>query len=104
LLNLAGIIMAALGRFPYAENHLGALVLGNLLMAILMRNELWFRFMYLVAIYGLRSVSSCSLVKGRSLTMGSSVGTNTGQARSDVCSAARWRYSFGVCSLRCWVS
>lgn len=58
LLNLAGIIMAALGRFTYAENHLGALVLGNLLMAILMRNELWFRFMYWVAIHGLRSVSS----------------------------------------------
>jgi hypothetical protein len=56
VLNLAGIIMAALGRFPYAENHLGALVLGNLLTAILMRNELWMRFLYLVFIYGLRSV------------------------------------------------
>jgi hypothetical protein len=56
LLNLAGIIMAALNRFPYAENHLGALVLGNLLTAILMRNELFLRFLYTVAIYGLRSV------------------------------------------------
>lgn len=55
LLNLAGIIMTALGRFPYAENHLGALVLGNLLCAILMRNELFLRFLYVVAIYGLRS-------------------------------------------------
>lgn len=58
LLNLAGIIMAALGRFPYAENHLGALVLGNLLMAVLMRNELFLRCLYIIAIYGLRSVSS----------------------------------------------
>jgi hypothetical protein len=58
LFNLTGIIMAALGRFPYAETHLGALVLGNLLLAILMRNELWMRFLYLVAIYGLRSVRS----------------------------------------------
>jgi hypothetical protein len=57
LLNLAGIIMAALGRFPYAENHLGALVLGNLLMAVLMRNELFLRVLYIVSIYGLRSVS-----------------------------------------------
>ena len=57
LLNLAGIIMAALGRFPYAENHMGALVLGNLLCAILMRNELWMRFLYMISIYGLRSVS-----------------------------------------------
>jgi hypothetical protein len=60
LLNLAGIIMTALGRFPYAENHLGAMVLGNLLCAILMRNELFLRFLYTVAIYGLRGVSSAA--------------------------------------------
>ncbi|CAN9149979.1 unnamed protein product [Alternaria alternata] len=53
LLNLTGIILSACGRFKYAEEHLGALVLGNLLCAILMRNELWMRFLYLVAIYGL---------------------------------------------------
>lgn len=56
LLNLTGIIMAAIGKFTYAEDHLGALVLGNLLSAILFRNELWMRFLYLVCIYGLRSV------------------------------------------------
>ncbi|KAF2276598.1 uncharacterized protein EI97DRAFT_473796 [Westerdykella ornata] len=55
LLNLTGIILAALGKFPYAENHLGALVLGNLLCAIMVRNELFMRFLYMVAIYGLRS-------------------------------------------------
>jgi hypothetical protein len=55
LLNLAGIIMASLHRFPYAEKHLGALVLGNLLCAILMRNELFLRVLYTIAIYGLRS-------------------------------------------------
>lgn len=57
LFNLVGIILAARGRFKYAESHLGALVLGNLLCAILMRNELFVRFLYLLAIYGLRSVS-----------------------------------------------
>lgn len=56
LLNLTGIILAALNRFPYAENHLGALVLGNLLCAILFRNELFMRFLYSLFIYGLRSV------------------------------------------------
>lgn len=56
LLNLAGIIMTALGRFPYAQNHLGALLLGNLLCAVLMRNEMFLRFLYLISIYGLRSV------------------------------------------------
>jgi hypothetical protein len=60
LFNLVGIIMAALGHFKYAENHTGALVLGNLLLAIMMRNELWMRFLYLVAIYGLRSVRTSS--------------------------------------------
>lgn len=55
-LNATGVTMAALGRFPYAENHLGALVLGNLLMAVLMRNELFLRCLYAVGIYGLRSV------------------------------------------------
>lgn len=58
LLNLTGIILAALGRFPYAENHLGALVLGNLLCAILFRNELFLRVLYFVFIHGLRSVRS----------------------------------------------
>ncbi len=56
LLNLTGIILAALGMFPYAEDHLGALVLGNLLCAILMRNELFLRVLYTVSIYSLRSV------------------------------------------------
>jgi hypothetical protein len=55
-LNLTGIVLAAVGRFEYAENHLGALVLGNLLMAVLMRNELFLRFLYIISIYGLRSV------------------------------------------------
>lgn len=56
ILNIVGIILAALGRWSYADNHLGALVLGNLLAAILMRNELFLRVLYIVAIYGLRSV------------------------------------------------
>lgn len=55
--NLIGIVLAATGHFKYAENHLGALVLGNLLCAILMRNELFVRFLYVISIYGLRSVS-----------------------------------------------
>jgi len=68
LLNLTGIILAAIGRFPYAEGHIGALVLGNLLCAILMRNELWMRFLYMVAIYGLRSVRSPLYSRAANLT------------------------------------
>ncbi|KAK1761575.1 hypothetical protein QBC47DRAFT_397540 [Echria macrotheca] len=61
LLNVTGITLAALGRFPYAEDHLGAIVLGNLLCAIMMRNELFLRFLYIVAIYGLRSWAPLSI-------------------------------------------
>lgn len=42
-LNLAGIIIPALHHFPYAQNHLGALALGNFLCAILVRNKLFLR-------------------------------------------------------------
>ncbi|KAH7336722.1 hypothetical protein BKA65DRAFT_479597 [Rhexocercosporidium sp. MPI-PUGE-AT-0058] len=61
LLNMTGIIMAAVGRFRYADHHLGALVLGNLLLAVLMRNELFLRFLYTIAIYGLRSWAPTSI-------------------------------------------
>ncbi|KZV80269.1 hypothetical protein EXIGLDRAFT_659885 [Exidia glandulosa HHB12029] len=46
--NMIGVILAATGNFNYAVGHIGALVLGNLLFAILMRNELFGRFLYLV--------------------------------------------------------
>lgn len=104
LLNLAGIIMAALGRFPYAENHLGALVLGNLLCAILMRNELFLRFLYMIAIYGLRSV--CPFVyhsRDVLLIIVSLVGSIENQAGSNFNSATRRRNPFGMRTLRRWV-
>ncbi|KAG4443411.1 hypothetical protein IFR05_001090 [Cadophora sp. M221] len=59
ILNLVGIIMAALDRFSYAENHLGALVLGNILAAILVRNELFGRFLYLISNKCLRWAPTC---------------------------------------------
>lgn len=55
-LNLAAMIAAGLGHFAYAVQNSGAMVLGNLLFAVLVRNELFLRFLYLVTIYGLRSV------------------------------------------------
>ncbi|KAF4987796.1 hypothetical protein FDECE_15289 [Fusarium decemcellulare] len=55
ILNLVGLFLAAAGKFHYARHNLGAMVLGNLLFAILMRNELFFRLLYMVAIYGLGS-------------------------------------------------
>ncbi|KAG5639481.1 hypothetical protein H0H81_001603 [Sphagnurus paluster] len=47
-INLTGIILAATGKWKYPRHYTGAMVLGNLLTAILMRNELFGRFLYLV--------------------------------------------------------
>jgi hypothetical protein len=56
LLNVTAMILASVDKFPYAQNHLGAFVLGNLLFAVLVRNELLLRGLYMLAIYGLRKV------------------------------------------------
>ncbi|TFK44880.1 hypothetical protein BDQ12DRAFT_40544 [Crucibulum laeve] len=48
LLNLIGIAFAISGKWTYPRRYTGAFVLGNLLTAILMRNELFGRFLYLV--------------------------------------------------------
>jgi hypothetical protein len=47
VLNAVGIAFAASGHFQYAEKWTGAMALGNLNCAILMRNELFGRFLYL---------------------------------------------------------
>ncbi|KAH9977208.1 hypothetical protein BGW80DRAFT_1456530 [Lactifluus volemus] len=46
--NVVGLSLAASGHFPYAVRRTGAMALGNLSVAILMRNELFGRFLYLV--------------------------------------------------------
>ncbi|KAG7091017.1 hypothetical protein E1B28_010079 [Marasmius oreades] len=48
LLNIVGLVLAALGRWHYARQYIGAFVLGNLLTAILVRNELFGRLLYLI--------------------------------------------------------
>ena len=47
ILNVIGISLAASGHFPYADNYTSAMALGNLNFAILMRNELFGRLLYL---------------------------------------------------------
>ncbi|KAF7315134.1 hypothetical protein MIND_00027700 [Mycena indigotica] len=46
--NLVALILAAIGTWQYPRRYSGAMVLGNLQMAILMRNELFGRFLYLI--------------------------------------------------------
>ncbi|KAF8314486.1 hypothetical protein DL93DRAFT_2080139 [Clavulina sp. PMI_390] len=48
-LNLAAITSAATGHFLYGRTHSGAILLGNLLAAVLMRNEFFLRILYFLA-------------------------------------------------------
>ncbi|KAH9050945.1 hypothetical protein EDB83DRAFT_2507205 [Lactarius deliciosus] len=48
-LNIVGLILAILGTWKYPRKYAGALVLGNLLAAVLARNELFGRLLYLLA-------------------------------------------------------
>ncbi|KAH9942225.1 uncharacterized protein BXZ73DRAFT_87878 [Epithele typhae] len=47
-LNLTGLVLAATNTWSYPRRYTGAFVLGNLLFAILMRNELFGRLLYLI--------------------------------------------------------
>ncbi|KAF9073580.1 hypothetical protein BDP27DRAFT_1215721 [Rhodocollybia butyracea] len=47
-LNIIGLVLAATGVWQYPRKYTSAFILGNLQMALLMRNELFGRFLYLV--------------------------------------------------------
>lgn len=47
-INLTGIVLAASGHWPYAVRYMSALILGNIHVSVLVRNELFGRFLYLV--------------------------------------------------------
>jgi hypothetical protein len=47
VLNLVGVVLAASGHWPYAVRYTGALILGNFHISVLVRNEIFGRFLYL---------------------------------------------------------
>ncbi len=47
-LNGVGLLLASLNIWTYPRRYTGAFVLGNLLFAILMRNELFGRLLYMI--------------------------------------------------------
>ena len=48
IINGVGLLLAALNIWTYPRRYTGAFILGNLLFAILMRNELFSRILYAV--------------------------------------------------------
>ncbi|KAF8738479.1 hypothetical protein AX14_011317, partial [Amanita brunnescens Koide BX004] len=46
--NIIALISTLAGKWTYAQNHAGVFVLGNILIAILVRNELFGRLLYLI--------------------------------------------------------
>ncbi|CAE6420125.1 unnamed protein product [Rhizoctonia solani] len=48
LFELAGMIAAGVGHFPYAHENAGGVVIGNILASVVVRNELFGRLLYLI--------------------------------------------------------
>ncbi|CCO32684.1 hypothetical protein BN14_06747 [Rhizoctonia solani AG-1 IB] len=48
LFELAGMIAAGLGHFPYAHENTGGIIIGNILAGVIVRNELFGRLLYLI--------------------------------------------------------
>jgi len=49
IFNALAIYFASIGKFQYAANHSGAFIVGNLCIAVLVRNECFLRSIYLVS-------------------------------------------------------
>lgn len=47
-LNMIGLIIAASGHWPYGVEYTGAIVVANFNVAILIRNEVFGRLLYLI--------------------------------------------------------
>ena len=45
-LNMVGILVACLHKFPYAEKHAPALALGNFVACVACRNEFFLRYLF----------------------------------------------------------
>ena len=61
-LNMAGILVACLHHFPYAEKHTAALALGNILAAVACRNELFLRYLFWLVVKLFQKVSRDSRI------------------------------------------
>ena len=103
-INIAGIICTVTGKWNHPRSYSGACVLGNLLLAILMRNELFGRFLYLI-------VNTCfaKVVLGFCfpliyLLMTFPVAASLVSPNLHLNTATPWWHPFRVCYLRIFVA
>ena len=94
-LNAVGIGFAASGHWPYAVEFSGAMVLGNLFVAILVRNELFGRFLYLFVNTLFAKVSLIVIMSCSSLTL-YPVDSSLVETGLHVCSSGKGLLTFHV--------
>lgn len=93
-LNLIGMVLAADGRWMYPRYYSAGCVLGNLCVAILMRNELFGRILYLTVNTLFAKVSFHTLHAPSTVLIPSTVDSSSFSSRLHFCTSASRRYTF----------
>lgn len=97
-LNMVGIVLACLHKFPYAEQHGAAMALGNIVAAVACRNELFLRCVFWIVVKVFQKVRvylqpSCTEARADSCSL---VDSPLGADLLDSFPPAHWGHSFRV--------
>jgi hypothetical protein len=99
-MNLIGMVLAADGRWSYPRRYSAGCVLGNLLAAILVRNELFGRCLYLTVNTLFAKVSFHTLYTPYTILMPLPVDSSSSSPCLHFCTPASWRYTFWMRIIR----
>jgi hypothetical protein len=99
-LNFIGLLLAATNIWTYPRQYTGACVLGNLLVAILVRNELFGRLLYLIINKLFAKVEFTQVSSTNVDLSATTVDTSVVPPRLHLHPATPWRHSFGLCHIR----
>lgn len=105
VLNSVGLLLCATGYWTYPRDYTGAFILGNLLLSIVVRNELFARFLYLTFNFLFAKVRLLSIVLSPDahhvlLLVVSALASTS----SHIDFATSWRRSFWLCYVRPYVA
>jgi hypothetical protein len=101
IMNLVGLICAGVDVWHYPRRYTSPLVLGNLFAAVLVRNELFGRFLYLVVNTLFAKVSNLNCLKIRlALLTQRSVAASLVPPCMHVGPSTPWWYSLRLCCFR----